>query len=203
MHASVAAGWSIVMTQRLVGFVVLAAIAVIFWPIVFVTPDSVDDFELPVFEMPPKPDVRVLERRQPVLDKVDQAVLPEIPERQPPILQPVDVASPIPNLDLVDADEEPEQQSSALERAEFDDQGLPLSWELQVATFSTAQRAEEIAVELRNKGHKAYVSAVTIDGEKLFRVRIGPKMQKQRLLDLQPDIDAYYGVESSIIRFGV
>lgn len=203
MHASVAAGWSIVMTQRLVGFVVLAAIAVIFWPIVFVTPDSVDDFELPVFEMPPKPDVRVLERRQPVLDKVDQAVLPEIPERQPPILQPVDVASPIPNMDLVDADEEPEQQSSALERAEFDDQGLPLSWELQVATFSTVQRAEEIAVELRNKGHKAYVSAVTIDGEKLFRVRIGPKMQKQRLLDLQPDIDAYYGVESSIIRFGV
>ena len=153
--------------------------------------------------MPPKPDVRVLERRQPVLDKVDQAVLPEIPERQPPILQPVDVASPIPNLNLVDADEEPEQQSSALERAEFDDQGLPLSWELQVATFSTVQRAEEIAVELRNKGHKAYVSAVTIDGEKLFRVRIGPKMQKQRLLDLQPDIDAYYGVESSIIRFGV
>lgn len=191
------------MTQRLVGFVVLAAIAVIFWPIVFVTPDSVDDFELPVFEMPPKPDVRVLERRQPVLDKVDQGVLPEIPERQPPILQPVDVASPIPNMDLVDADEEPEQQSSALERAEFDDQGLPLSWELQVATFSTAQRAEEIAVELRNKGHKAYVSAVTIDGETLFRVRIGPKMQKQRLLDLQPDIDAYYGVESSIIRFGV
>lgn len=191
------------MTQRLVGFVVLAAIAVIFWPIVFVTPDSVDDFELPVFEMPPKPDIRVLERRQPVLDKVDQAVLPEIPERQPPVLQPVDVASPIPNLDLVDADEEPEQQSSALERAEFDDQGLPLSWELQVATFSTVQRAEEIAVELRNKGHKAYVSAVTIDGEKLFRVRIGPKMQKQRLLDLQPDIDAYYGVESSIIRFGV
>lgn len=191
------------MTQRLIGFVVLAAIAVIFWPIVFVTPDSVDDFELPVFEMPPKPDVRVLERRQPVLDKADQAVLPEIPERQPPILQPVDVASPIPNMDLVDADEEPEQQSSALERAEFDDQGLPLSWELQVATFSTVQRAEEIAVELRNKGHKAYVSAVTIDGEKLFRVRIGPKMQKQRLLDLQPDIDAYYGVESSIIRFGV
>jgi len=145
----------------------------------------------------------VSERREPVLDKVDQSILPEMPERQPPIVQPVDVASPRPGVSLVDADEEPEQQASALERAEFDGQGLPVSWELQVATFSTAQRAEEIALELRNKGHKAYVSAVNIDGKKLFRVRIGPKMQKQRLQDLQPDIDAYYGVESSIIRFGV
>ena len=189
--------------QRFVGFVVLVAIAVIFWPIVFVTPDDADDFELPVFEMPPKPAVAVSERREPVLDKVDQSNLPEIPERQPPIVQPVDIASPLPDMALVDADEEPEQQASALERAEFDGQGLPVSWELQVATFSTAQRAEEIALELRNKGHKAYVSAVNIDGKKLFRVRIGPKMQKQRLQDLQPDIDAYYGVESSIIRFGV
>ena len=189
--------------QRFVGFVVLVAIAVIFWPIVFVTPENVDDFELPVFEMPPKPVVSVSERREPVLNKVDQSLLPKMQEREPPIIQPIDIASPAPDLALVDADEEPEQQSSALERADFDDQGLPVSWELQVATFSTAERAEEIALELRNKGHKAYVSAVIIDGTKLFRVRIGPKMQKQRLLDLQPDIDAYYGVESSIIRFGV
>ena len=153
--------------------------------------------------MPPKPSVAVSERREPVLDKVDQSMLPEMPEQQPPIVQPVDIASPMPNVSLVDADDEPEQQASALERAEFDEQGLPVSWELQVATFSTAQRAEEIALELRNKGHKAYVSAVSIDGKKLFRVRIGPKMQKQRLQDLQPDIDDYYGVESSIIRFGV
>ena len=189
--------------QRFVGFVVLVAIAVIFWPIVFVTPENADDFELPVFEMPPKPVVAVSERREPVLNKVDQSVLPKVQEREPPIIQPIDIASPAPDLALVDADEEPERQLSALERADFDDQGLPVSWELQVATFSTAERAEEIALELRNKGHKAYVSAVTIDGTKLFRVRIGPKMQKQRLLDLQPDIDAYYGVESSIIRFGV
>ena len=189
--------------QRFVGFVVLVAIAVIFWPIVFVTPENADDFELPVFEMPPKPVVAVSERREPVLNKVDQSVLPKVQEREPPIIQPIDIASPAPDLALVDADEEPEQQSSALERADFDDEGLPVSWELQIATFSTAERAEEIALELRNKGHKAYVSAVIIDGTKLFRVRIGPKMQKQRLLDLQPDIDAYYGVESSIIRFGV
>ena len=187
--------------QRFVGFVVLVAIAVIFWPIVFVTPENADDFELPVFEMPPKPAVAVSERREPVLDKVDQSILPEMPERQPPIVQPVDVASPMPDVALVDADEEPEQQASALERAEFDEQGLPISWELQVATFSTAQRAEEISQLLRDKGHKAYVSPIILDDQRLFRVMIGPKLQKQRLIELQPAINDYFSVESFIVRF--
>ena len=187
--------------QRFVGFVVLVAIAVIFWPIVFVTPDNADDFELPVFEMPPKPAVAVSGRSEPVLNKVDQSILPEMPERQPPIVQPVDVASPMPDVALVDADEEPEQQASALERAEFDDQGLPVSWELQIATFSNAERAEEISQLLRDKGHKAYVSPIILDDQRLFRVMIGPKLQKQRLIEIQPAINDYFSVESFIVRF--
>lgn len=187
--------------QRFVGFVVLVAIAVIFWPIVFVTPENADDFELSVFEMPPKPAVAVSERREPVLDKVDQSMLPEMPERQIPIVQPVDIASPMPDVALVDADEEPEQQASALERAEFDDQGLPVSWELQIATFSNAERAEEISQLLRDKGHKAYVSPIILDDQRLFRVMIGPKLQKQRLIEIQPAINDYFSVESFIVRF--
>ncbi len=187
--------------QRFVGFVVLVAIAVIFWPIVFVTPENADDFELTAFEMPPKPAVAVSERREPVLDKVDQSILPEMPERQIPIVQPVDIASPLPDVALVDADEEPEQQASALERAEFDDQGLPVSWELQIATFSNAERAEEISQLLRDKGHKAYVSPIILDDQRLFRVMIGPKLQKQRLIEIQPAINDYFSVESFIVRF--
>ena len=187
--------------QRFVGFVVLVAIAVIFWPIVFVTPENADDFELPAFDMPPKPAVAVSERREPVLDKVDQSMLPDMPERQPPIVQPVDIASPMPDVALVDADEEPEQQASALERAEFDDQGLPVSWELQIATFSNAERAEEISQLLRDKGHKAYVSPIILDDQRLFRVMIGPKLQKQRLIEIQPAINDYFSVESFIVRF--
>ena len=187
--------------QRFVGFVVLVAIAVIFWPIVFVTPENADDFELSVFEMPPKPAVAVSERREPVLDKVDQSILPEMPERQTPIVQPVDIASPMSDVALVDADEEPEQQASALERAEFDDQGLPVSWELQIATFSNAERAEEISQLLRDKGHKAYVSPIILDDQRLFRVMIGPKLQKQRLIEIQPAINDYFSVESFIVRF--
>ena len=124
-----------------------------------------------------------------------------MPERQPPIVQPVDIASPMPDVALVDADGEPEQQASALERAEFDDQGLPVSWELQIATFSDAERAEEISQLLRDKGHKAYVSPIILDDQRLFRVMIGPKLQKQRLIEIQPAINDYFSVESFIVRF--
>ena len=72
-----------------------------------------------------------------------------------------------------------------------------------MATLSAQQRAEEIAELLREKGHKAYVSPVTIRSQQLYRVRIGPSLQRQRLIDIQADIDAYFGVESKIMKFEV
>lgn len=189
--------------QRLVGFIVLGALAVIFWPIVFVSPEPEQDLMLPVFEMPERPTVATSERREPVLERVDRARLPVIERAEPIGTVPVDLEGGDASIPLIDADTQPNNQSAARQRAEFDEQGLPLSWELQVATVSAAQRAEEIASELRNKGHKAYVSPVTIDGQQLYRVRIGPNLQRQRLIEIQSGIDAYFGVQSKIIKFEV
>ena len=189
--------------QRVVGFIVLGALAVIFWPIVFVSPEPEQELVLPVFEMPERPAVATSERREPVLERVDRSRLPTIERTAPSEDVEIDQVTISPSLELIAADAEPHSQDSSRQRADFDDQGLPVSWELQVATLSVAIRAEEIAAELRNKGHKAYVSPVTIGTQQLFRVRIGPNLQRQRLIEIQPDIDAYFGVESTIIKFGV
>jgi DedD protein len=189
--------------QRLIGFLVIIALTIIFWPIVFVAPAQEDDFALPVFEMPPKPDLKASPRKIPETNRLKVEQLPQIPLSDVPTEQPIDVAVASSEIPLIAADIEPLQQSSALERAVFDEQGLPISWELQIATFSTESRAQTIAEQLQNKGHKAYVSPVTIDAKGLYRVRIGPNIQKSRLLDIQRDIDAYYGVKSEIIKFGV
>ena len=189
--------------QRLVGFIVLGALAVIFWPIVFVSPEPDEELMLPVFEMPERPDLVMSERREPVLERVDRSRLPVIERAETPDDVIVDFAVAAPTGELITADYEPSGQTSSRQRAEFDAQGLPVSWELQVATFSVKQRAEEVAQQLRNKGHKAYVSPVTIRSQQLHRVRIGPNLQRQRLIDIQPDIDAYFGVQSKIIKFEV
>ncbi|REJ63620.1 MAG: SPOR domain-containing protein, partial [Proteobacteria bacterium] len=57
--------------QRLVGFIVLSALAIIFWPIVFVSPEPEEELMLPVFEMPERPDLVMSERREPNLERVD------------------------------------------------------------------------------------------------------------------------------------
>ena len=189
--------------RRLVGFVVLGALAIIFWPIVFVSPEPEQDLMLPVLEMPERPGVVTSERKEPVLERVDRSRLPVIERADAAAPLRVDLESVQASVPLIEADTRPINQSSARQRAEFDEQGLPLSWELQVASFTAADRAEKIAMELRNKGHKAYVSPVTIGDQQLFRVRIGPNLQRQRLIEIQSDIDAYFGVQSKIIKFEV
>ena len=189
--------------QRLVGFIVLGALAIIFWPIVFVSPEPDQELMLPVFEMPERPDVVMSERREPVLERVDRSRLPVIQRAERSEDSTIDTIATDPQRELVAADNEPNGQVASRQRAEFDEQGLPVSWELQVATLSAQQRAEEIAELLREKGHKAYVSPVTIRSQQLYRVRIGPSLQRQRLTDIQADIDAYFGVESKIMKFEV
>ena len=189
--------------QRLVGFIVLGALAIIFWPIVFVSPEPDQELMLPVFEMPERPDVVMSERREPTLERVDRSRLPVIERAELPEGSTIDAIATDPQNELVAADNEPNGQMASRQRAEFDEQGLPVSWELQVATLSAQQRAEEIAELLREKGHKAYVSPVTIRSQQLYRVRIGPSLQRQRLIDIQADIDAYFGVESKIMKFEV
>lgn len=190
--------------QRLVGFMVLGALAIVFWPIVFVPPEPEQDLVLPVFEMPERPNIVMSKKQEPMLDRVDRSLLPVIDRAtRPKKAEVVDEATANPESDLIAADNAPSGQRASRQRAEFDDQGLPVSWELQVATFSVEMRAEEIAEQLRKKGHKAYVSPVTIGAQQLFRVRIGPNLQQQRLIEIQPDIDVYFGVESEIIKFEI
>ena len=189
--------------QRLVGFIVLGALGIIFWPIVFVSPEPDQELMLPVFKMPERPAVVMSERREPILERVDRSRLPVIERAEPTEDSIIDAIATDPQSELVAADNEPNGQMASRQRAEFDEQGLPVSWELQVATLSAQQRAEEIAELLREKGHKAYVSPVTIRSQQLYRVRIGPSLQRQRLIDIQADIDAYFGVESKIMKFEV
>jgi DedD protein len=187
--------------QRVVGFIVLGALAVIFWPIVFVSPEPEQELVLPIFDMPERPVVAMSERREPVLERVDRSRLPTIERTAPSEGVGIDEVTINPSLELIAADTEPLSQDSSRQRADFDDQGLPVSWELQVATFSSTARAEEIALELRGKGYKAYVSHFRRRDQRLFRVMIGPKLQKQRLLEMQPVIDDYFSVKSIIVKF--
>ena len=189
--------------QRLVGFVVIAALTIIFLPIVFVAPQGDDQLELPVFEMPLKPNIKASPRVQPAVNIIDETQLPSSLRKQTNVQQPLDVAVLRVDAVLAEADFQPRQQSSARERAKFDEQGLPISWVLQVAALSSELRADEIAQFLRDKKYKAYVSSVYLKNQELFRVMIGPSLQKTRLEEFKVLIDEYFLVNSVIVPFSV
>jgi len=51
-------------------------------------------------------------------------------------------------------------------------------WSVQVGAFSTRDKADKLAGELRSAGYQAYLSPVTKSGKTLQRVRVGPEADR-------------------------
>jgi DedD protein len=92
-------------------------------------------------------------------------------------------------------------RSEAPERLVTDSDGVPVAWTLQVATVSSAEKAEKLRKELLAMNHKAYVTAVRSGGKSLFRVSVGPKFERVELEKLQTNINAEFGVTSMVVRY--
>lgn len=204
-----------ILKQRLVGALILMALGVIFWPIIFVDPDPSAGME--DLRIPPRPQVDTTPiaapdtdglRRSPALDFdpedfteeqgaeddarsfadpgfADNAADPA------PALEPALPAPPAPG----------ETRSERPEQPVLDAQGVPVAWMLQVASVSSAERAEELRQRLQARGEKAWIAEATINDRTTYRVNVGPKFERARLEALRPQIDAEFGVTSLVKRY--
>lgn len=191
--------------QRLVGALILLALAVVFWPIIFVskTPDSAS-LEVLVPETPPvnlaplpEPDIAGLRRgklaeaqKQPVLDV-------SLPEPDPNEIAPVELRpqeSVLPEQALSEARE-------TLSSPAMDSDGLPIAFSLQVATMGNRSGAEALRDELVNAGYKGYLKRLRRDDKLLYRVLVGPKFSREDLSAIKTAVDSRWRVESMIIRY--
>jgi DedD protein len=55
-------------------------------------------------------------------------------------------------------------------------------WVVQVGSFSSAANAEQLVAALRLDGLSAYQETVTSSGSKIFRVRVGPYLQREEAI---------------------
>jgi DedD protein len=194
--------------QRLVGALILVALGVIFWPIIFIEPISQPVSQ--ASQLPPRP-------LQPQVQDVVPAPPPglPLPEEQPDWLDsdPVDVSLPSATEAALQADEatrrneapseptRPVPRDSAPETPRLDEQGLPIAWVLQVATVSAQASAEGLRDRLSAQGHKAYMRPLSRDGKTLYRVYIGPQFERAQLATAKRAIDAEFGVNAIISRY--
>jgi DedD protein len=204
-----------ILKQRLVGALILVALGVVFWPIIFVEPGSQPEAEQA--RIPPRPEVNTtpIEPPDQVGLRPPTAVLAREQEEdvEPaaplPMPSPDEVAeSPAPQQ-TVDAEpvappasEPPKRQTRTEppEKLALDSQGVPVAWILQVASVSSAEKAEELRQRLQQKDAKAYTRKIKRNGKYLYRVYIGPKFEREPLDKMRPEVDREFGGESMLGR---
>lgn len=208
-----------ILKQRLVGALILVALGVVFWPIIFVEPGA--RVEPGQVIMPPRPEVDTspIESPQPeqwrvstetyAEDELDAATDDELlgaaDAAAAAAEEPGQGSEAVANDEPADEPAEPpvtlQTRTSAPEAPALDANGVPVAWSLQVATVSSAAKAEQLRQQLLSMQEKAYVRKLERGDKDLYRVFVGPKFERAQLEQTRARVNARFGVESLIVRY--
>ncbi|QJP10190.1 SPOR domain-containing protein [Pseudomonas multiresinivorans] len=208
--------------QRVVGALVLLALAVIFLPMLFSREDEVRQVvvEAPVMPKPPAmPTVEVqpTEVPEPQAEDADNGVPPaetaaapapsapiaSLPVQQSQPAQPK-APAPQPVAPKPAAPAQQPAQASATPAApaqqpaqRLDSNNLPVSWSVQLASLSNRARADELQKSLRSQGYNAYVRS--FDG--MNRVFVGPVVERAEADRLRDQLGKQQKLNGFVVRF--
>jgi DedD protein len=178
-----------VLKQRLVGALIIIALGVVFWPLVFVDSDRVSLDR--TSEVPPMPSLEQMKisTPQPLRNMEPAVTVTEIPLHEQPPQLPEQPAA--------------DTSSSAAGRPQpkLDDAGIPVAWILQVVSVSERSKADKLTRELISLGYKAYHRPLKREQKTLYRVNVGPVFDKQKLRKTKVAIDQHLHVNAIIARY--
>ncbi|MBH8872320.1 SPOR domain-containing protein [Pseudomonas aeruginosa] len=199
--------------QRIVGALVLIALAVIFLPMLFTREDESRQV---VVEAPPRPQspampsVEVQPTEVPELQPGEEEVAPEIVQEGTPAAagqpsQPIGGLPATPPAAQAPAASPPasQQQPAAAPPSppptekRLDANNLPQSWSVQLASLSNRARAEELQKTLRSQGYNAYIRS--FDG--MNRVFVGPVIQRAEADRLRDQLSKQQKLNGFVVRF--
>ena len=194
--------------QRVVGTLVLVALGVVFWPLIFVTPETREPIVLQPMSQRPAIDQTPI----PEPESYESAVAPKLPEppkNPPPVQEAADIQTQtdaeggalaaLPASDSVAAPQP--RVAPPSEDPLIDEQGLAIFYVLQVATVGSAARANELVEGLQARGYKAFSTRYVRVDDELFRIQIGPNAERAPLTRIKPEIDVVLKVDSQILRY--
>ena len=203
--------------QRIVGALVLVALAVIFVPMLFNREDPADQFEVEAPAMPatpaaPEVAVQPVEVPEPAPEpseeyeiieerEVAQVEAPTEPIREvPAIAEPAQPAEPAPQTPPPAAAPPAPVAAPApapAEQPRLDANNLPVSWSVQLASLSSRENAEKLQQKLRSQGYNAYIRSV--DG--MNRVFVGPLLERNEANRLRDQLQRQQKLDGFVVRF--
>ena len=197
--------------QRIVGALVLLALAVIFVPMLFNREDAGRQVAVDAPEMPEAPAAPVIET-QPV--EVPEPEVEPFPEEfeiieEKTASQPETPAAPIspapapiepepaPTTPEPTTAETPPSTPAAPEEKRLDAANLPISWSVQLASLSSRENADKLQKTLRSQGYNAYIR--TADG--MNRVFVGPLVERAEANRLRDQLQRQQKLNGFVVRF--
>ena len=208
--------------QRMVGALVLVALAVIFLPMLFsrqdeqrqVTVDAPAAPQAPAvaqiqMETVAVPEPQVLPQEPvPSDDEVAEQAAPAAPiASAAPAPAPAPVAKPIAPTPapapVVKPTTAPAQPIAALSakpdttQSRVDANGLSVSWSVQLASLSSRASAESLQKTLRSQGYNAYIRSA--DGKN--RVFVGPLIERAEADRLRDLLSRQQNLKGFVVRF--
>lgn len=167
--------------QRIVGALVLIALAVIIIPLTF---DFSGSREVDTqSKIPPRPEIK--------------------PVTVPEPIRPENIIPAKSDEEMFQFGVDSSEQGSSLEdeTPALSTEGLPVAWVLQVGSFRDAETAKTLLKSLLEDGFKAFVREKKEGTSTLSRVFVGPDVLKKKLVKEKAVIDKKYSVDTILVRF--
>lgn len=189
--------------QRMVGALVLLALAVIFLPMLLSREDESQRVQVDAPAMPVAPEAPEVEL-QPVAVPEPQLLPDE------PIGADADAAQSLEPSEPVVSELPAEPITSATPAAmpepvltpppapsKLDANSLPISWSVQLASLSSSDGAQKLQKTLRSQGYNAYIRSV--DG--MNRVFVGPLIERAEADRLRDQLNRQHKLNGFVVRF--
>lgn len=189
--------------QRMVGALVLIALAVIFVPMLFNREDDARRVEVDAPAMPQTPampdvEVQPVEVPEPAakpfpeeFEIIEEGPATQVEVPAEPIVAPPAVMEPAP---VPPAAESP---SATKPEQHMDAANLPVSWSVQLASLSNKESAEALTAKLRSQGYNAYLR--TFEG--MNRVFVGPVIERAEANRLRDVLERQQKLKGFVVRF--
>ena len=207
--------------QRMVGALVLVALAVIFLPMLFSRQDEQRQVTVEAPAAPQAPSVPPVQvepvvvpepqalPQEPVpgddeiaqLEEPSTPVAPTAPVAPAPAAKPVapPAPAPVPVNKPTTAPSQPIGAAPKLDttQSRVDANGLSVSWSVQLASLSSRASAESLQKTLRSQGYNAYIRSA--DGKN--RVFVGPLIERAEADRLRDLLSRQQNLKGFVVRF--
>ncbi|MBL4820485.1 MAG: SPOR domain-containing protein [Gammaproteobacteria bacterium] len=182
--------------QRVVGTVVLLAIAMIFLPIIF---DGEGSYQRPLSSrIPQPPSLQVMPDPIPQRPVILADSVATVTANEKVVVETGPGSTVVEEVTVIEAD------SPAIATAPvLDEAGLPTGWSVRLGSFSNSNNARNLTRRLLTAGYRAYTREFSVNQNVLTAVFVGPQVEREKTEQLKQQLQDEFQLSGIVVRFEV